>query len=69
MVECIFVGQVVIDSMGAGLVVILVTGYNIPQGPQKYSLAVQVLILAKRPCISRPWPCLFSCFLLTFDAL
>lgn len=47
MVECIFVSQVVIDSMGAGLVVILVTGYNIPQGPQKYSLAVQVLNTSK----------------------
>lgn len=28
--------------MGPGLVVILVTGFNIPQGPQKYSLVVQV---------------------------
>ncbi|BDA48509.1 probable serine protease/ABC transporter B family protein tagA at N-terminal half [Coccomyxa sp. Obi] len=35
------VEQVVIPSMGPGLVVILVTGFNIPQGPQKYSLVVQ----------------------------
>lgn len=34
--------QVAIDNMGPGLVVISVIGYNIPQGPQKYSLVVQV---------------------------
>lgn len=60
MVECIFVCQVVIDSMGAGLVVILVTGYNIPQGPQKYSLAVQVLNTSIVAMHLPGWPCLFS---------
>ncbi len=34
--------QVAIDAMDAGLVVVTVTGFSVPFGPQTYSLAVQV---------------------------
>ncbi len=38
---CSVLVQVAIDAMDAGLVVITVTGFSVPFGPQNYSLAVQ----------------------------